>query len=260
MESSTSSSAHMRGSNSVSSYQIRPPGWTRLAASLSPQLQRSGPKPISLAHHSHHCLASPNIERPNKSIMESFNASSSSLSTILHHLPSTYAVCLDACASPDSLDHSFHLRPSTVPEKLHTFLELCNKKEGLIAYDEVLYDDRLKVFADAQVGHPPRDAYEIAQGLTYTEGATEFMVMMYKFFTDPCDDEPSHGFDTEDDVMDNWVKYVVVFVNRHGYLCEYTFEDGGRVKRVKWEYTEECYLKAISVLGYGLYRFPGLHL
>lgn len=74
--------------------------------------------------------------------------------------------------------------------------------------------------------------------------------MMYKFL-----DDSEGQLNTEADVLSNWADYLVVFVNRDGYLCEYQFDGGPRVHPLKWVYTSECCAEANNLLGRGLFRF-----
>ncbi|RPA76711.1 hypothetical protein BJ508DRAFT_310824 [Ascobolus immersus RN42] len=135
--------------------------------------------------------------------MASSSSSLSSLSSVsdtVHHLPPIFSIVLDIHAEPySSGSPDMHLHPAKVPQKLHEFLALCEQKEELVAYDEVLYHGVLQRFVDEQ-------------------GASdsEFMVMLYKFVDD--EGNPSGGLDTEDEVDLNWPQHVVVFVNRNGYL------------------------------------------
>ncbi|RPA80242.1 hypothetical protein BJ508DRAFT_307626 [Ascobolus immersus RN42] len=166
------------------------------------------------------------------SLISSAPSSSSSVPGLPRQLPPTYQAFLDRCAKPTPFSLGIRLGASKIPEKLHDFLQLCEQEDELIAYDKVLYDTNLEEFIEVQ-------------------GVSEFFVMMYKFLPDAG---VPGGLDTVEDVMRHWVEYVIVFVNRDGYLCEYQFDEGGEEYPLKWEYTTDCYLRAISVLGYGLYR------
>ncbi|RPA74963.1 hypothetical protein BJ508DRAFT_418344 [Ascobolus immersus RN42] len=63
---------------------------------------------------------------------------------------------------------------------------------------------------------------------------------------------------TEEEVFQEWRNYIILFVNRDGYLCQYAPERGGvRIRRrlwepIKWEYNEECYAKVNHLIGIGL--------
>ncbi|RPA80248.1 hypothetical protein BJ508DRAFT_307631 [Ascobolus immersus RN42] len=148
-------------------------------------------------------------------------------------IPPTYQVFLDERAEPTEMDLGFQLGPSRIPSRLYPFLALC-EEHGMIPYDEVLYEDDLQDFLNHQ-------------------GVSEFLVMIYNFHR--VAGKPSGGLDTEEAVLLNWADYVVIFVNQRGYLCEYQFDHGGNeFSSMKWEYTEECYKKAIRKMGFGIFH------
>ncbi|RPA80245.1 hypothetical protein BJ508DRAFT_307629 [Ascobolus immersus RN42] len=117
-------------------------------------------------------------------------------------LPATYQPFVDKCAS-HGIEMGIYLSglsPANVPPNLYPFLSLCEQTHKLIAYDQVLHDYHLTKFCELV-------------------GVSEFIVMMYTFpDKEYREDGTSRAFDTVDDVFGTWTHYMVVFVNRDGYL------------------------------------------
>ncbi|RPA78616.1 hypothetical protein BJ508DRAFT_309104 [Ascobolus immersus RN42] len=84
------------------------------------------------------------------------------------------------------------LSPSNAPSKLDVFLKLAEVEKGFVPYNEILFDGRLRAFAQRQ-------------------GVASFMVMMYKL-----DKDEDEALETWDDVQNYWALYLVAFVNKDG--------------------------------------------
>ncbi|RPA80249.1 hypothetical protein BJ508DRAFT_347322 [Ascobolus immersus RN42] len=145
-------------------------------------------------------------------------------------LPPHYAPTLFAMLQhPESIDDNYALEPSRFTPSLYPFLALCEKHD-LTPYDEVLFDRRLRGFL----------------GRSERSDVGEFMVMLYHF--PKWDGEPCDGsLETPEDVDSACIMRIMVYVNKAGFLCTHTIEDQWDTG-IKWEYTEECYKKALEAV------------
>ncbi|RPA85181.1 hypothetical protein BJ508DRAFT_323008 [Ascobolus immersus RN42] len=128
-------------------------------------------------------------------------------------------------------DLNFRFLFSQVPPQLGPFLEMCERRAGLIPYDEVVCGEMFERFIAEEVGY------------------SGFMVMLYK--------HSETDLASLSNVHEVWDEYLIVFLSKEGKLCVF-MEEGGIPFDVRWEYTEECFEKVCGLLEGLAEPFPGI--
>ncbi|RPA82876.1 hypothetical protein BJ508DRAFT_375385 [Ascobolus immersus RN42] len=122
------------------------------------------------------------------------------------------------------------LKPSNIPPELSDFLAICERDNGMVAYDRILFDWELEEWLEEK-------------------GCSGFIFMLFKH------DAPK--FDCADTVWGLRLERAVVHLSANGNICVWRQEEGGRLDNYKWTYTQECYLKIAQLLRYLTTSFVG---